>query len=387
MTKKQWLQQAEATKSTSTKKASTFKTAHPIIEGQVPQVVPPPPKIFPPGPGDVAPASVGPARSPKQRAAELCGRLKLARERAFGTRGRSTLARALGLNPSTYTYYEVDRVPTPEVLAKAAELTGVNIEWLISGLLPRERQAARVASEQAAAGLDPQLQGALGRLMEGGGSGAAVKALADLLRLVQQQFPSQNRDLSEDRLVEDTERMVPVIGRTAAGLVADYKSLLGDQPATTVAAVAAKAVGQFAMGFPARAIEADDPQYSMEAPSLEHVALIQLDAPLESGVVEFVDLPDFRSRWHGAFAMRVDGDSMRPRFRHGDLVIAVPGQTVRAGQAALVQIRGRIGVTLKLIRRENDCVHLVPINESYESESIPATEIEWLARVMFAVRV
>ncbi len=320
------------------------------------------------------------------RAAEIGERLKLARERAFGPRGRSKLARALGLSGSTYNYYEGKRVAPPDVLARAAELTGVRLEWLISGDGPRERTAAQVAGAAAVAGLDPQLQVVLERLAESGGSGALAQGLAELLDVVQQRFPSQVPVEIEARTVEQSEDMVPVVGRTAAGLVGDYAQLLGDEPATTVAEVVARAVGQPALGRRALDVEADDPRAVTELPPLNEVSLVQLEEPLESGVVEFVDITGFRRRWRGAFAMRVDGDSMRPRFRHGDVVVAVAGQPVGAGQAALVQIRGRIGVTLKLVRRDGETVHLVPINETYDTESVPAAEIEWMSPVLFGIR-
>lgn len=307
------------------------------------------------------------------------------------------MARALGMSPSTYGYYERNRMMPPELLGRAAELTGVHLDWLVSGREPRDRTAAEIAAREELAGHGAQgdvraiLSRAAGELEQGiaGGSGGGVvaQALSEILRLMRQNFPVEYRNESTTCNLDDPERMVPVVGRTAAGLVADYKSLLGEQPAVTVAGLVSMSRGEGGVGFPAIAIEADDPQWSVEAPLLEEVALVQLDEPQKSGVSEFLDLPDFRRRWQGAFAMRVDGDSMKPRFRHGDLVVAVPGLEVGPGQAALVQIKGRLGVTLKLVRREGDQVHLVPINESYETTTIAASDIEWMAMVMFGVRI
>lgn len=329
----------------------------------------------------------------KKQTVELCRRLAWARERAFGIRGKSAMARALGMSPSTYGYYERNRMPPPELLARAAELTGVHLDWLVSGQEPRDRTAAEIAAREELAGHGAQgdvraaLSRAAGDLGQSAAGGAVAQALSEILRMMRQNFPVEYRNESMTCNLDDPDRMVPVVGRTAAGLVADYKSLLGEQPAVTVAGIAAMSRGEGGVGFPAIAIEADDPQWSVEAPLLEEVALVQLDEPQKSGVSEFLDLPDFRRRWQGAFAMRVDGDSMKPRFRHGDLVVAVPGLEVGPGQAALVQIKGRLGVTLKLVRREGDQVHLVPINESYETTSVAASEIEWMAMVMFGVRI
>ena len=112
----------------------------------------------------------------------------------------------------------------------------------------------------------------------------------------------------------------------------------------------------------------------------------QLSKPLPSGIVEFIDAPAVQRQHPSAFALRVDGESMAPRFGHGDVVIAAAGQPVRSGQAALVQIRDRVGITLKLVRHEDDTMHLVPINETYETESLRGADIDWMAPVLFAVR-
>jgi phage repressor protein C with HTH and peptisase S24 domain len=138
-------------------------------------------------------------------------------------------------------------------------------------------------------------------------------------------------------------------------------------------------------------VEADDASLGRQAAmSDEVISLVQLNEPLASGVVEFVDAPGLRQLCPSGFAVRVDGESMEPRFRHGDVVIAAPGRSVAGGQAAVVQIRARVGLTLKLVCREEGRdgaqVYLVPINERYYTERLPAKEIEWMAPVLFSVR-
>lgn len=317
----------------------------------------------------------------------ICERLRAVRETAFGPRGRAAFARALGLSPSTYIYYEKGRVPPPDVLARASELAAVRLQWLVTGQGPRSL-SAREVSRTASAALPPELQVALDRFAERGDtSAAAVQALADILRSIGEQFPAVPGRPWEQQRLEQADGMIPILGRTAAGLVGTYQDLLGDEPAVTVADIARRALGLDVRLRPAAGLNADDPVLAGSLDELgSGVSLVQLAAPLASGVVEFVNAPALRSACPSAFALRVDGESMAPRFLHGDVAVAAAGRQVTSGAAALVQITGRVGVTLKLVRIEKDVVHLVPINETYDTERVAVGDIDWMAPVLLAVR-
>ena len=68
----------------------------------------------------------------------ICERLRRVRERHYGDRGRSKLCRDLGITPSSYSLYEVDRVPPVELLIQVSRLTGVRLEWLLTGARSEE---------------------------------------------------------------------------------------------------------------------------------------------------------------------------------------------------------------------------------------------------------
>jgi transcriptional regulator with XRE-family HTH domain len=55
------------------------------------------------------------------------------REGFAGKRGRKKFAALLGLSPSTYSYYEKDRVPPIPILLKICEICDVDIGWLLTG--------------------------------------------------------------------------------------------------------------------------------------------------------------------------------------------------------------------------------------------------------------
>jgi transcriptional regulator with XRE-family HTH domain len=64
---------------------------------------------------------------------DVIQRIRELREQFSGPRGKSVFAQALAISPSTYNYYEHDRVPPIEVLLKICKVTGADIEWLLTG--------------------------------------------------------------------------------------------------------------------------------------------------------------------------------------------------------------------------------------------------------------
>ena len=98
--------------------------------------------------------------------------------------------------------------------------------------------------------------------------------------------------------------------------------------------------------------------------------------------VQFVDCQEVYQLFPDAFALQIDGDSMAPRVNDSDIVILSPTVPACQGQIAVVSLKGQIGVTCKLIRTAQENVHLVPINERYETKIVPALELVWALAVL-----
>jgi hypothetical protein len=118
----------------------------------------------------------------------------------------------------------------------------------------------------------------------------------------------------------------------------------------------------------------------------EPLKLVTLEEPTAEGVVEFLDAAEIKARHHDAFAVRIDGQSMAPDILHGDLVVLSPSCPAVDGKPAVVQLARQIGVTCKLLRREGDSVHLVPINEQLAPQTFGADQVIWALRVLARVR-
>jgi SOS-response transcriptional repressor LexA len=116
------------------------------------------------------------------------------------------------------------------------------------------------------------------------------------------------------------------------------------------------------------------------------VEVITLNEPDGADVVSFIAAEGIKAMHADAFALRIDGDSMDPDIRHGDLVILSPSAEAVDGKAAVVQLDGQIGVTCKLFRRDGRTIHLVPINDELPPQTYGDKELAWALRVLARVR-
>ena len=94
--------------------------------------------------------------------------------------------------------------------------------------------------------------------------------------------------------------------------------------------------------------------------------------------IEFPDLGGDR-----AFALEVQGDSMRPLYRDGDVLIVSPTASVRKGDRVVARLANGEVLAKELRRRTARTVELISLNPDYEDRTVPLAEVSWMARVMW----
>jgi len=366
-----------------------------------------------------------PAEKPaEQSASEICRRIAELRLKAAGPRGKSSFAKQLGISPSTYDYYEHSRTPSAEMLVRIAEVTGADLHWLLTGELGTA--ALRVEDH-------PVLRRAASLLADCPDVAGPLAAFVDLL-IEARKLPAKEQDVksAEDDaarglvaagrvpLVSQTpdakvarhraapaapvtpaavaaevaeagpKTWIPILGRTAAGVVRFWGKCEDVSGLTTLANLVARCAGQTPQDV--RLAVATDagadtqPGARAEAQSPVSVQLVTLSAPDEQDAVEFVAAAEIKRRHPDAFALRADGDSMAPQILQGDVVVLSPSAPAVEGRAAVVQAAGQIGVTCKLYHKLGGHVHLVPVNSRYEITDMSAGQVEWAFRVLARVR-
>lgn len=86
----------------------------------------------------------------------------------------------------------------------------------------------------------------------------------------------------------------------------------------------------------------------------------------------------------GAYALQVQGDSMLPLYRDGDVLIVEPGARVQKGDRVVVKTIGGEVMAKVLAGRNARAIELVSLNPAHPDRTVPAAEIEWMARIVWA---
>jgi phage repressor protein C with HTH and peptisase S24 domain len=95
--------------------------------------------------------------------------------------------------------------------------------------------------------------------------------------------------------------------------------------------------------------------------------------------IEFPDLARER-----VFALEVQGDSMRPLYREGDVVIVSPTANIHRGDRVVVRTKAGEVMAKELKRRTAKVIELLSLNPDHPERSIPMAEVDWIARIMWA---
>ena len=329
----------------------------------------------------------------------ICRRIAQLRLELAGPRGKASFAKNLKLSPSTYDYYESSRVPPADVLVRIAEQAGVDLYWLLTG-----RQQGEVTISSA----HPVVQRAAKLLADYPDSAEPLAAFIELLAAAagfpakgekEQLIPGKaaglqekiataqavSEDVAKDarstKVASQAGEWIPILGRSAAGVACFWNEAKEGQGVTKLEDLIRQSIaGQGSFQISTARSEGED----MESPVV--VEIITLRQVRAGQVAEFVSIPSIKRHYGDAFALRIDGDSMAPEIRHGDIVVVSPSCPAVDGRCAVVQLANQIGVTCKLYRREGQAVHLVPINEHFTPASYPAGQVEWAFCVLARVR-
>jgi len=311
----------------------------------------------------------------------LIGRVRLLRNQYAGSRGKSKFARALGISASTYSYYENNRLPPIEILLKICEVTGADLQWLLTGSSTEKKFAFGPNSELLQKLNDlftnnPELT-------------EAVLAFIELLcekKGIERQFYPKTPPAEPDR-----PGWIPVLGRTAAGIVHFWNQTFLPEPKqaiTELDELVKKHIGKTIIGSADGTVSIDlQARPLIESLKSQQVNLIKVGGPQQEQIVEFVQCQEIHKLFPDSFALQIDGDSMSPRINDGDIVILSPSVPAAQGQIAIARIAHQIGVTCKLIRTTEREVHLIPINEKYETKVVAKKDLLWALAVLCHISI
>lgn len=306
-----------------------------------------------------------------QREREIIQRIIVLRNRCYGRRGRAAFSKALGIKPSTYHPYEINRVPPAETLLQMAEATGTDVRWLLTGVDD--------FGVNANAGYDPLIS-RLSRLVHT--HPAAAECVRSYLDVLEKSFVSAGRSAkpqAPSSNLDEPTMLIPVIARAAIGLPGGWIWPL--QETWTIPPDIR------APGVVSSTVAADyaEMRYADELSTLA-LKMVNLPQPMpisglhvEQALLAYGAPETLRPM----MAIRMDGASMAPSIRHGDLVLFSTRRPLRpaelrpAGEIVLLQIRSQPGITVRLAVHDSGGLRLIALGDPTREQRITIDQIEW----------
>jgi len=311
----------------------------------------------------------------------IIARVRSLREQYVGGRGKSKFARALNISPSTYNYYENNRIPPIEVLLKICEVTGADLDWLLTG---------QSTGKKPASGPNSGLLQRLDKLFtDNPEMTEAVLAFIELLCEQKGIVGGFHSGLLPSKPARP--RWIPVLGRTAAGMVHFWEQTFLPEPEkaiTELDELVKKHIGREIVGSVDGTVSVDlKARPLLDGIRKQQANLIQVCGQEQEQIVEFVQCEEVHKLFPDSFALHLDGDSMSPRINDCDVVILSPSVPAAQGQISIARVANQIGVTCKLIRTTKTEVHLIPINERYETKVVAKKDLLWALAVLCHVSI
>lgn len=99
---------------------------------------------------------------------------------------------------------------------------------------------------------------------------------------------------------------------------------------------------------------------------------------------DLVHFPASDDRRAGVYALEVQGESMMPLYRDGDILIVEPGAQIRRGDRVVVKTRDGEVMAKVLQRQTPRSVDLISLNPEHPNRSLETRDVEWIARIIWA---
>lgn len=301
----------------------------------------------------------------------LAERIRQLRRRHFGPHGKAEFARLLGVELAEFERFERGKLPSGELMIRMCELTGEDLQWLLTGVSGRgtvvisgtrsrhQDLLARIARAlDARPELATPLEAFVDLLLRGeaarSGARPALPAVAP-----DELIPVFDPDEWPDELPDPDG---PGGCRVLAPLPAE-------QELAAVERIEARLA---------------EPALEYEPHALRAVTLLALPEPA-GRLSRFIHSRDLARCFPAAFGVQVEDEAMRPMFAPGDVLISAPGAEPTVGQPALCKFaeRGQDRCRIWLGQDETN-VHLGRVADGGH-EQVPRAALRWSREVLYRV--
>lgn len=299
----------------------------------------------------------------------LAERIRELRRRHFGPRGKGELAKRLGLSPEEYERYERGVLPPGEVMVRLCEVTGEDLQWLLTGVAARSTvvisgtrtrhqevltRLARLLDDKPA--LAAPVEAFVDLLLRGAEGGAeALRRLplpspGELIPILEGEElplrlpgPGEPDDRGEFPLLPPLAGL-SIAGREPAGLA---------EPASDY-----------------------DPQ------AWRRVDVLTLKSN-EGATHRYLRSREIAECFPGVFGVRLSDDAMTPMFRAGEAVLVSVGAAPKIGHPALCRFIERTDFRCRIwLGEDEQHVHLGRLADG-EMEHVERANLGWSLEVLY----
>jgi len=85
-----------------------------------------------------------------------------------------------------------------------------------------------------------------------------------------------------------------------------------------------------------------------------------------------------------AYALEITGDSMKPTYRDGDVIVVSPASPVRKGDRVVVKTKNGEVMVKELKRKTARQIELKSLNSENRDRTLSMSDVEWIARILWA---
>ncbi|MCE3257687.1 MAG: DNA-binding protein [Nitrobacter vulgaris] len=85
-----------------------------------------------------------------------------------------------------------------------------------------------------------------------------------------------------------------------------------------------------------------------------------------------------------AYALEISGDSMKPAYRDGDIIVVSPGTPIRRGDRVVLKTADGEVMVRDLKRRTTRTLELQSLNPAHADRTLDADDVAWIARIVWA---
>ena len=85
-----------------------------------------------------------------------------------------------------------------------------------------------------------------------------------------------------------------------------------------------------------------------------------------------------------AYALEISGDSMKPAYRSGDIIVVSPAAPVRKGDRVVVKTRNDEVMVKELKKKTAKSLELKSLNSEHRDRTLPMSDVVWIARILWA---